>query len=119
MMRFKTYLMKNSKVHTFRSLQIKLVESKTEYSEIVDFIEKKYNLSMEVSDLLEKFNQQLKVLYKGKYKFDLCLDEGIIPDSIKKINNKKVKSIKKEWYKVNDEFAKIQKKFEKYLQQNL
>lgn len=118
-MRFKTYLQKNSKIHTFRLLQIKLVENKTEYNEIVDFIEEKYNLSMEVNNLLEKFNQQLKILYKGKYKFDLCLNEGIIPDNIKKIDNKKIKSIKKEWYKVNDEFAKIQKKFEKYLQQNI
>ena len=116
-MRFRNYLMKDSKIHTFRSLQIKLVETKTEYDQIVEFVENRYDVNTEVKKLLETFNQKLKVIYKGKYKFDLCLNEGITPDNIKKIDNKKIKSIKKEWYRVNDNFAKIQKDFEKYLQE--
>jgi len=118
-MRFKNYLLKDSKIHTFRSLQIKLVETKTEYDQIVEFIEDRYNMKTEIKSLLERFNQQLRKLYKGKYKFDLCLDEGITPDNIKKIDNRKIKSIKKEWYRVNDEFAKKQKEFEKYLQEGV
>lgn len=118
-MRFKNYLYKDEKVNIFRSLQIKLVDSNTEYLNIVNFVEEKYNISFNINGLLHKFNSLLKEVYKGKYKFDLCLHEGIIPDNIKKLTNKQTKEIKKEWYKVNDEFAKIQKMLEKHLQDNV
>jgi len=116
-MRFKKYLIKNSSIQIFRSLQIKLVEKKTNHIQVVDFIEKNYNLSGQIKVLLNKSNCQLKNMYKGKYKFDLCLDEGILPDNIIRIDNKKIKLIKKEWYKVNSDLAKIQNQFENYLQQ--
>ena len=118
-MRFKNYLLKDKKIQTFRSLQIKLVKNKTKHNDVIAFIEEKYDIDTKTKILLENFNQQLQILYQGTYKFDLCLDEGITPDDLKKIDNKKTKSIKKEWYGVNHEFAKIQKEFEKYLQENM
>lgn len=117
-MRFKNYLLKDEKVNVFRSLKIKLVNSSTEYGDIVKFINKKYNILTDTESILYRFNSYLKEIYKGKYKFDMCLDEGIQPDELKKINDKQLRKIKKEWYKVNDEFAKIQKMLERHLQDN-
>lgn len=115
-MRFKNYLTEDDRIKTFQSLQIKLVESPTGHTKVISFIDERYGLSLGVDKIISKFNSNLKELYKGKYKFDLCIDEGINPDDLKKLSNKQLTEIKKEWYRINDEFAKIQKVFEKHLQ---
>ena len=114
-MRFKNYL-KNKEIKTFRLLQIKLVDSanKNNYENTITSIKEECNINVE--EILSKSNLKLKTIYKGKYKFALCLNEGISPDDLKKLNTKQIKNIKIEWYKINDEFAKIQKVFEKHLQ---
>lgn len=118
-MRFKNYLLEDEKVNIFRSLQIKLVDTNTKYNQIVTFVKEKHNLPLDVESLLLKFNSSLKEIYKGKYKFGLCLNEGIIPNDLKKTSSKQIKEIKKEWYRVNDEFAKMQKVLEKHLQDSV
>jgi len=118
-MRFKNYLLEDDKVHIFRSLQIKLVDTNTKYNQVVDFVREKHSVSLDVEALLIKFNGILKEIYKGKYKFGLCLNEGIIPNDLKKTSSKQIKEIKKEWYRVNDEFAKMQKVLEKHLQDSV
>jgi len=118
-MRFKNYLLKDEKVNIFRSLQIKLVNSNTGYSNVADFVSEKYNIQINTASMLSKSNTLLREHYKGKYKFDLCLNEGIPPDDLKKLSDKQLRRIKREWYKVNDEFAKIQKMLEKHLQDNV
>ena len=118
-MRFKNYLAKDDKIQIFRSLQIKLVENSTNtHGDVINHINETYNLSLDVNKVISKFNSNLKNLYKGKYKFGLCLDEGILPEDLKKLNNKQLNNIKQEWYRINDEFAKVQKSFETHLQNN-
>jgi len=118
-MRFKNYLLEDDKIKTFRSLQIKLVDTNTEYINIVNFVKEKYNIPLDINSILTKSNNTLRECYKGKYKFALCLNEGIIPNDLKKLSNKQLNDIKKKWYRVNDEFAKMQKEFEKHLQDNI
>jgi len=118
-MRFKNYLLKDNNIKKFRSLQIKLVDINTDHKEIVNFIGEKYQIDLDIDKILLDFNNRLKNIYKGKYKFDLCLDEGILPEKLKKLNKKQINDIKADWYRINDEFAKIQKVFEKHLQNNL
>lgn len=118
-MRFKNYLLEDKKIKTFRSLQVKLVDVNTDHVKTVDFVKEKYEVSLDIESLLNEFNSRLKNVYKGKYKFDLCLNEGIIPNDLKKLSNKQKKEIKAEWYRINDEFAKMQKVLEKHLQNNV
>jgi len=120
-MRFKNYLLKSKEIKKFQSLQIKLIDNTqiNDYKDIIDFIKTTYNIDIDIDTILLEFNNKLKVIYKGKYKFALCLDEGILPNDIKKLTRKQIKDIKIEWYKINDEFAKIQKVFEKHLQHNV
>jgi len=120
-MRFKNYLLKNKEIKKFQSLQIKLVDNIqiNDYRDTIDSIKTKYNVDINIDNFLSEFNNKLKTIYKGKYKFALCLDEGILPDDIKKLTKKQTKDIKIEWYKINDEFAKVQKVFEKHLQHSV
>jgi len=118
-MRFKNYLLNDKKIKEFRSLQIKLVDTSTNHKDVVNFIGEKYKINLDIDKVLSDFNSKLKNVYKGKYKFDLCLKEGIQPDNLKKLTKKQRNTIKADWYRINDEFAKIQKVFEKHLQNNL
>lgn len=115
-MRFKQYLLEDEKIKIFRALEIKLVDSNTNHIQTVNFIKDKYGIDTDVVSILKECNNNLKEIYKGKYKFGLCLKEGISPNNLKKISNKQLKQIKYEWLKTNDKFAKIQKVFEKHLQ---
>ena len=103
----------------FRSLGLHLVEESTGKTEVIAKLQEEGVLDEEVLMLLDRANRELKKMYRGKLKFDLCLeDEGLTPDDLK-IEEKKAKAIKEKWFKFNDELSKIQIKFENNLKKSL
>ena len=96
----------------FRSLNIDLVESDTGNADIVKRVSEKHLLDDAALELLERANRELKKMYRGKLKFDFCLDEqGLVPDDVK-IDSRKVKQLKEKWFKFNNELSEIQTRFE-------
>ncbi|HSH51052.1 MAG TPA: hypothetical protein VK982_04930 [Bacteroidales bacterium] len=122
-MRFYQFV-KNSKivdeeVNIFRSLNIKLVEERTEHTLSLDRIKCIYDDIDKSLKLLEKANKDLRKLYRGKYVFDFCFEnEGSMPEDIK-IDSKKYEKIKEKWLKFNSDLSDIQTNFEKTLQDSL
>ena len=98
----------------FRSLSIKLVADDTPHQEVAKRVQKKYGLSNNALELLEVLNKEFKQMYKGKYRFDLCVDEGKTLDEIN-IGKKYQNRIKIKWYEFNNELTLIKKEFEQKL----
>lgn len=115
-MRLYKYLSISSKdddVSAFRSLNLDLVEDDTGNIDLVKRISDKYLVDDIALQLLERANKELKKMYRGKLKFDFCLEEqGMISDGIG-IECKKSKQLKEKWFKFNDELSTIQIDFEK------
>ncbi|KFZ26060.1 MAG: hypothetical protein KQ78_01722 [Candidatus Izimaplasma bacterium HR2] len=117
-MRLYKYLSISSKdddISAFRSLKLDLVKDDTGNIDIVKRISEKYLLDDTVLLLLEKANRELKKMYRGKLKFDFCLDEqGMMSDGVDiRVECKKVKQLKEKWFKFNDELSGMQIDFEK------
>lgn len=96
----------------FRSLSINLVDKDTNNIDIVNQLD---YITEDVAHLLDKANKQLKTVYRGKMKFDLCTEqEGNTPDVVKmnESNREKVKSL---WYELNNDLCEIQYSFESYI----
>lgn len=117
-MRLNKYLTTTDESGVFRSLKLDLVEEETGNIDVVKRISEEY-FDDSALQLLEKANAELKRLYRGKLRFDFCLDEqGISPDEIK-IGTTKSKRIKEKWFKLNDELSEIQNRFEIKLKESL
>ena len=92
----------------FRSLNLDLVEEDTNNIDIVKRVSEKYMLDDMALQLLERANKELKKMYRGKLKFDFCMEEqGFTPDKVK-IEDRKVKQLKEKWFKFNNELSEIQ-----------
>lgn len=121
-MRLYRYLALSStdeEVSTFRSLNLDLVEEDTGNSEIVKKISDAYALDDAAQQLLDRANVELKKMYRGKLRFDFCMEnEGLTPDDVK-IERKKVRQLKEKWFKFNDELSEIQINFEERLKKGL
>jgi hypothetical protein len=106
-------------VSAFRSLNLDLVEEETGNSELVKTIAEDYELDDAALQLLEKANAELKKMYRGKLRFDFCMEnQGLTPDEVK-IERKKVRQLKEKWFKFNDELSDIQIDFEEKLKKSL
>lgn len=101
---------------TFRSLSIRLVAKETPHKTVAQRIEEKYQLSNSSLELLKLLNKDFKHMYKGKYRFDLCIDEGKTLDEIN-IGKKYQDRIKIKWYEFNNELTLIKKEFEQKLKE--
>lgn len=118
--RYLTLSSTDEEVSTFRSLNLDLVEEDTGNSEIVKKISDEYALDDAAQQLLERANTELKKMYRGKLKFDFCIEsEGLSPADIKNIEAKKVRKLKEKWFKFNDELSEIQITFEERLKKGL
>ncbi len=117
-MRLRKFLSISSKdddVNDFRSLSLGLVESDTGNTDIVRRLNEVFLLDGKSIQLLDEANKELKLIYRGKMKFDFCLEsQGVGPDNVK-INHKKYRQLKDKWFKFNDELSSIQNDFEKTL----
>lgn len=103
----------------FRSLSLDLVEEDTGNVDLVKNVSEKYMLDDAALILLEKANKELKKMYRGKLRFDFCLEEqGMVPDEVK-IERKKVRQLKEKWFQFNDELSNIQIDFEENMRKSL
>jgi hypothetical protein len=97
----------------FRSMNIDLVEEDTGNIDLVKKITEIYLLDEMAIELLEKANRELKKMYRGKMKFDYCMEEqGFTPEQIR-IEPKKVRQLKEKWFKFNNELSELQIDFER------
>jgi len=103
----------------FRSLNLDLVESDTGNSDLVRRITEKYMLDDTAMMLLEKANKELKEMYRGKLRFDFCLEEQGKSLQDTKMGRKKIGQLKEKWFKFNDELSNIQISFEKCMRKGL
>ena len=101
-------------INQFRSLGIKMVREDTRYKKLINGIALKYSIVKEASDVLNDLNKDLKKVYGGKYKFDLCLNEG---KDIKNVRVNKVAMLKLKIYEAEDKLEKIKRSFEKELKE--
>ena len=109
----------NEEVSTFRSLNLDLVEEDAGNSELVERLSKEFALDDAAQQLLERANAELKKMYRGKLRFDFCMEnQGCTPDEVK-IEKKKVRQLKEKWFKFNDELSGIQITFEERLKKSL
>lgn len=112
-MRLKDYLSEDIK--EFRRLRIGLVKNDTSKMDIISKISEEYALKQDLIDNINFLNNELSKHYKGKFKFDFCLNEDVSIDCLR-IKRESVKDIFKEHYiKVNDVFAKAKKELERKL----
>ena len=103
----------DSDLNKFRSLSVKLVEYDTSHSDIVNKIKDTYDLDNTVLDLIDELNSRLKLVYKGKFKFDFCLDEGKVMNEIKKFQSKKADRLKLKYFELCDELGKAKTRIER------
>jgi hypothetical protein len=109
----------DEEVSTFRSLNLDLVEEETGNSDTVQKVSEEYALDDAAQQLLDRANAELKKMYRGKLKFDFCLEnEGLTPDDVK-IEKKKARQLKEKWFRLNDELSEIQIDFEEKLKKSL
>ena len=114
LIKFLQYSSNNAEINQFRAMKIGLVERNTNGKNIVKTISKKYNIGDDILFLLEKLNKDLKKMYRGKYKFDLCMEDHK-PINSMRINDQKKAKLQKKCLEFNYELCKIKTSFESYL----
>jgi hypothetical protein len=110
LLKYLSYAQLPEKTNTFRAMSIKLVDKPKDYSDVVSFVQEKYDIP-KVQELINKLNKELKNFYKGEHKFALCLTEGITPNKIK-IKSRYETMMKSMFYESNDKLSKIKKVIE-------
>lgn len=108
-MRLQEYLEDIKKV---KDLKIGLVCKNSEYCNLIEEIDKKYELKEDVRKEVEKLNKELKKNYRGKFKFDFCLIEDININDLKLKNEKIKERLKLKWYDLNHELSRVKTKLE-------
>lgn len=108
-MRLKEYLNDIDKV---RNIKIGLVKNEAEYHSFIQSLKEKYDLKRDIIKEIDEFNQEFKKIYKGKFKFDFCIQEDINIDSLK-IKNLRIKEkLKLKWFQLNHDLSKIKTELE-------
>ena len=106
----------DNETSAFRSLNLDLVEEDTGNVDLVKQMLEEHGLDDTALQLLERANKELKKMYRGKLKFDFCLEnQGVTPEDVK-IEKRKVRQLKEKWFKFNNELSEIQIDFENSLQ---
>jgi len=114
-MRFLHYLQPKvgKETNIFRSMDIKLVDIIGDsYTSNINKIYNTYKLNDNIIDIVDNLNKELKIVYSGKYKFALCVNEGVSIDDVK-INKKYISRIKTKLFSANDILAKLKTEVEK------
>lgn len=120
MSRFKEYISPDhtdDEYKTFRSLMIKIVDEKTNYNDVIEKLSKRTGYSLnETKDIVKKINRELQKHYKTKkYRFDLCVKEGISPEELEIKNSKSKQSLIRKWHNFNAKLSEIKLQFDKEL----
>ncbi len=101
-------------IATFRSLNIKLVKEQTDYTKIINKLTIKYDYIKEAINIINNLNTDLFKLYKGLYKYDFCIDEGINTEKLK-IKDKYKKNLSLKCNLSNHNLTLLKKRFEQSL----
>lgn len=114
LLNYLSYSGQDPKTNIFRALSIKLTETENVGNrEIVTEIIEKYNLNKDMINTVNLLNKELKKEYRGKFKFDFCL-EGV---EIEKLRAKNVDNIKKRFFEVSSQLGRLQLHLEKKLRE--
>jgi hypothetical protein len=100
----------------FRALNIKLVDNPSIYANIVNEISEKHNIT-NVNNIITDLNKKLKNIYRGKYLFDFCIDEGYQIDKLK-LGKKDYEKLKISHLEANNVLNSYKKQVESKLQQS-
>lgn len=98
---------------TFRSLKIGITKENVDYDDIIVRLSDTYGYIQEAIDLVNRMNKEFRKHCKGMYKlkYRLCIDEDVHPSELK-IDSSVRKRLLLKSHELNDELAKIKKKFE-------
>jgi len=105
----------NEDIAKFRTMSFRLVKSETSNRQLLESIDEGYK--KQVLTLLQGLNTELKKVYTGMYRFDLCVDEGNGLDVLK-IKRKYSKVLNMLCFEYNDLLSKIKKDVEINLTEN-
>lgn len=108
LLKYLEYSSGDEKVKKVRSFKFNLVKENTGYEDDV----REYLPDALI--LRDRLNKELKRIYRGSYRFDFCIGEGMKPSEIK-IKQDKENRLKEKWFEFNDKLGIIQKKFEESL----
>ena len=107
-MKFKNFI--DSDIEDFRKLNIGLVKESKD--ELVRKIEEKYDIPNETVDIINTLNN---LLGKKKFGFTLDLLESNIEKKIKKLNKKKIETIKMKFFESNSFLSEMKRELEEKL----
>jgi hypothetical protein len=93
----------------FRSVSFRLVKENTEHSILLDSIDT--DSAKRILEMNKALNAELRKWYKGQFKFDLCIDEGVGVDALK-LKKKQAKTLSLICHETNDKLSKIKKNIE-------
>jgi hypothetical protein len=110
LLKYLSYSPLPKEVNEFRAMSIKLVENPRDYSNVISFVEERYD-EPKVMNLIERINKELKLVYNGKHSFALCLSEGVLPSKIR-VKRKYEAFIKKLFLESNQQLSQIKKSVE-------
>jgi len=105
LLKYLSYSPLPKEVNEFRAMSIKLVENPRDYSNVISFVEERYD-EPKVMNLIERINKELKLVYNGKHSFALCLSEGVLPSKIR-VKRKYEAFIKKLFLESNQQLSQI------------
>lgn len=112
LLKYFSYSGLDEQTNKFRCMHIKLIkQEENELHNIISYVKEKYKIDDNVFMLIEQLNSKLKGYYKGQYKFDFTLSEGINLNKIK-IPSKIETKIRILLFESNDNLAKIKRKIE-------
>ena len=95
----------DDKTNTFRSIKIKLIDKPKDYTEIFEHITKKYEIVLK-PNLMDDLNKEMRRVYKGKFAFAYCLDEGVSLNDIK-INKKHLNRMKLLQFEASNDLSRL------------
>ena len=114
-MRFANYLSYSGldeKTNIFRSIKINLVDEPKDYSDILEHIKTVYGIDVLGEDLIDNINRELRKVYKGKFMFAYCLDEGVSLDQIK-MSKRHLKRLKLLQLETGDKLSSFKRELER------
>lgn len=95
----------------FRAMNVGLVKEPTGHGDIVSEVLQKYDIVNEIDRELDHLNKNLQSSYRGKMKFDYCIEEDIDINK-SKIKSRLLKKLKLQLLETNDKLSKVKKEVE-------
>lgn len=101
----------DERTNKFRAMNVGLVKEPTKYKPIVSEVLQKYDIINEIDKELDILNKNLQSSYRGKLKFDYCIEEEVNINK-SKIKSRLLKKLKLQLLETNDKLSKVKKEIE-------